>query len=141
MLDIRLDTRALERDLNRLTRELPQAIEAGLDASATRVLQAKSREVGKTYARPIPRGKNGKPKWKRSGAWREGQTVEKSVGTRTIRTQGKAEKYEPRLANLPTGADGANRTNKAADEAFEKVKPQLGEIFSREVENHLRLNG
>lgn len=140
MLEFSVDAEAIARDLNRLAREIEPAVEAGLDAVATRAKQAKDREVGKTYARKIPRRKSGQPKWRRGGDFREGQTIDKSPGERTIRTRGKAEKYEPRLANLPAGADGINRTNKAAENAAKVIEPQIEPIFEHEVRNHLRLN-
>ena len=140
MLNFSVDVDKLALNLNALANELRPAVEAGLDAVATRAKQAKDREIGKTYARPVRRLKNGKPAWRRTGDWREGQIIEREPGKRTIRTEGNATKYEPRLANLPAGPDGKNRTNKAAENAAKVIEPQIGPIFENEVANHLKLN-
>jgi len=140
MLSFNVDAGEIARALGRLASDIEPAVEAGLDAVATRAKQAKDRQVGRTYARPVRRLKSGNPAWRRSGDLRENQTVEKSRGSRSIITKGNAEKYEGRLSNLPTGVDGINRTNAAAADAATLIEPQVGLIFENEVRNHLRLN-
>lgn len=137
-MDIRLDLSALNR-LDDVARNAPQAVEGALDRTAQVVLNAKVRQVRKTYARAIPKRKNGTPMWKRSGDWLEGQSIESKPGERTITTTGNAEKYESRLANLPTGAGGVNRTNKAAENAARIVEPQVARVFESELKNRLGL--
>lgn len=136
MLSVNAD--AVARELNATAREIERGTEVALDRVAQVALNAKKRMVGRTYARPIPKGKNGKPKWTRSGAFQAGQTIESRPGQRTITVQGAAEKYEPRLANLPTGADGVNRTNAAAQDALDVIAPQVQSVFEQELRNAIR---
>ncbi len=127
------------RQLASTRANLPRALEAGLDAAAQVVFNAKTREINRTYARPIPRRKNGKPYWTRSGDWLRGQQINKGVLMREILTANRASNYEGRLANLPNSPiDGKNRTNAAAPEALRKTSPvQVDAVFRQAVANIL----
>lgn len=136
MLKISIDSHGLSQ-LAALEKRLAAAIEPALDAETGVVLRQKEKQIGKTYSRAIPKGKNGKPKWQRSGDWLQGQSVQSSKGERKITTTGNAAKYEERLANLNTGADGVNRSNAAAAEAARVTEPQRGKVFEQTLRNEL----
>ena len=150
--------------LNILPSRVEKATDKILDRAATVALQAKQREIAKTYARPIPTnsqknaadkqitagkkvrikggkksvGQGGKPAWKRSGDWAAQQRITTpSALTRQIGPSGSSEEYEERLANLPTGALGINRTNKAKENAEKTVESQLRSIMEQEILNAL----
>jgi hypothetical protein len=132
MLSINIDTSQFTRIMDGYANHLPEATEAGLDAVADLALRAKKREQQTTYRRPIPTGKNGKPKWKRkgtNGGWAGEQAIEKRAGERVVTTTGEPANYEGRLANLPTGADGVNRSNPASEKAAHTIEPQVGPVF------------
>lgn len=139
MFDISTDLNSFLQSLNALPDKIEAGTEKGLDRAAKVTLDAKAGQVKITYARPIPRGKNGKPKWERKGNFQGDQTIVSSKGQRTIKAVGESEKYEARLANLPTGADGVNRTNKAAEKAFQQVEPQILPLIEQEIANELDL--
>jgi hypothetical protein len=136
-MQITVDLNAINT-LGRSGQRVDEAIEKALDRCAQIALQAKAREIDNTYKRPIPRGKGGKPKWQRSGAWQGGQRIERKRGERSIVTQGPAERYEGRLSALPRSRDGVNRRNAAAQNATAKIEPQLQAVFESELNNALR---
>ncbi len=136
-MDIQIDLSALQV-LASTPQRLEQATERALDRVAGVALQAKAREVNATYRRSIPRGKSGKPKWKRSGDWQGGQCIESQPGERAIITANDAAKYENRIANLPRGRDGVDRRNPAAENAARKIEPQIAAIVENEIANALR---
>ena len=67
MVSVELDIARAVRGLNATADEITRAVEPALDRYAQVVLNAKARQVQRTYNRPIPQSKNGTPKWKRSG--------------------------------------------------------------------------
>lgn len=81
-----------------------------------------------TYSKPIPTNaeyRKGKPRkassdasrpaWKRTNALRDGQAIEnRGEGKRAVVTTGPGAVYEGRVADLPTGPDGINRSNAAS---------------------------
>lgn len=121
-------------------RKVPGIVEKALDAGAERAIQFKAQEIGTTYREPIRKLKNGKDAWRRTGDWASQQTIERSPGVRVIGTRGSAEKYEGRLANLPTDPDGKNRTNDAAGKVLEKHGDQLDAVIQQEIANGLDLD-
>lgn len=136
-MELKIDLSALNA-LQAAPQRIEAAKEIALNRCAEIALQAKAREIDKTYRRPIPRNKSGTPKWNRSGAWQGGQRVESRNGERTVYTTGPAEKYEPRLANLPRSRDGVDRQNAAAQNAAQKIESQMQPVFENEIENALR---
>lgn len=139
-LDIKVDLSALNKIVAAYENGTPRAVEAGLDAAAKLVMDAKKREMQQTYRRPPRKLKNGKPAWTRkgtSGGWLGEQEIEKGEGTRTIKDTGEPAKpitnyeggYAERLASLPDGPDGINRSNPAGKNAAEKVEPQIQPVF------------
>lgn len=66
MLEFKVDSQ-IEQQLTEMARCVPGAVAAGLMAVGKREQQIAIQQVGKIYARPIPRRKNGKAMWKRSG--------------------------------------------------------------------------
>lgn len=148
-MEIKIDNlNAVLSSLNRAAADIPHAIEAGLEDAATLVNRAKIRQVNKTYQRAIPRGKNGKPRWKRSGAWLNGQSVGRPEPlVREIRDTGKAAEpiknypggYAEKLASLPVSKDGVNRSNAAAAEAGRITAPQVPQVFEAAVRAVLRI--
>ncbi|HXI16503.1 MAG TPA: hypothetical protein VNM48_09030 [Chloroflexota bacterium] len=139
MLSFNLNTAQLSRQLGRSPQLIAAASESALDRCAQIALNAKGRMVNRTYARAIPRGRSGRPKWRRSGAWQRGQAITSSRGRRTIEATGPAAAYEARLATLPTGRDGISRRNPATADAARIVEPQLRAVFEREIRNVLGL--
>lgn len=144
MLDIQINTDAIARDLNRKATDIERAVERGLDRSAQVALQAKVRQVQKTYSRAIPTGKNGKQKWTRkgeNGGWISGQKIEVAPMERRIVDSGDAAEpiknypggYAERISKLNTV-----RKNPAAQTAFEIVEPQLQRVFDAELSAALR---
>lgn len=135
-MQISIDTSALH-NLEALAADIDRATEAGLDAVAEAGEAQKLEAIEETYARPIPTGKNGAPKWTRTGNWRDNQTTESSEGERSLVTRGPAEDYEPRLAVLPISPDGVNRRNAAAERTAEWLEQNAQGIFERAVEDVL----
>jgi hypothetical protein len=133
MLSVTLQTQ-LPQQLNRMAGELEAAQEKALDRVAEVALHAKQREVGRTYARPIPRRKNGRPQWTRSGDWQRGQTITRRRLVRLVGATNRSRVYEPRLATLRT-----ERRNPAAEEALRRIEPQVGPVFRQEIKNALGL--
>jgi hypothetical protein len=111
------------------------ALEGALDVVAKRTQDAKAREIAKTYARPIPRNGKGKPKWERKGNFAGDLTTESTPGERQVLNRGESEKYERRLALLDESSDGVDRSNAAAEYAYDKVEPQLAALFEQELLN------
>ena len=136
-MNIRIDIAATVAQLHAQAARVRGAQEAGLDRCATVTLNAKRRTVARTYRRSIPRSKTGRARWNRGGDLLNGQTIESRTGERIIITVGPAAKYEGRLANLPTGADGINRSYDHAGDAHRIVEPQIGVAFEQEFRNHL----
>jgi hypothetical protein len=131
-MDIKIDTTALATmaEFNGLASRVPNATRAGLDAVAEETKAEKEAQQNPTYDRPIPRGKNGQPKWERTGQWRDNQVVQnRGADAREILTRGPAAEYEPRLARLPTGSDGVDRSNPASDNAEAVMEPKAPAIF------------
>lgn len=137
MLDIEIKDNGLAQALADAGYNVAPAIEKALDVAAKRALDAKSKEVAKTYARPIPRNGKGNPKWRRSGDWARDQVILRDPGMRTVGPLGNSEDYEERLATLPTGPDGVNRTNPAAERAYDVTEQQVAAIFEQELLNAL----
>ena len=140
MLSVELDVARAVRSLNATADEIARAVEPALDRYAQVVLNAKARQVQRTYNRPIPKSKNGKPKWKRSGDFQRGQTIESETGKRTIKVTGNAEKYEGRLSELPVSKDGVNRRNAAAPDAARIAEPLVKAAFEQELRNAIQGN-
>lgn len=138
MLGFSVDTAAF-RELDVTIKRLARASEKGLDRVANLASRQKQRQLAKTYARPIPKGKNGNPKWKRSGELARRQRVTATRGHRRLSPTGKAIKYEGRVAELPTGADNINRSNPAAEKTMEIIEPQIEPVFEQEIKNELGL--
>ena len=165
LFSIGIDT-SIFAALDLLPAQIEAAQTAALDRAAQVMVAAKQREIARTAARPIPDreqvsayraqvkagqkprikggkkaiGSGGNPAWKRTGEWAEGQAVSSPSGTvRVIETTGPAAVYEARLADLPTGALGINRTNRASEEAQRKTEPQLQAVVEQEVRNALGL--
>ena len=130
-IEVRVDQSRFSAGLADAQRRIRRGITNGLDRAGEIALQAKQRQVGKTYQRPTMG-------WTRSGAWSGGQRIERGALSRTIKTTGPAEKYEGRLANLPTGAGGINRTNKASEEAARISEPQIRAAVENAIANALR---
>lgn len=122
-----LDTRTMEGVTN------------GLNRAARITANQVTRQKQRTYTRKIPRRKNGRPKWERSGDWLTETTIEETGQfERKIVTVGNSAKYERRLANLPTGPDGINRTNTASEDAARIVEPQITPVIQQEILNAVR---
>ena len=136
MAQINLSISGIEQ-LNGMASRVEAAIEPALDAAFGVLERQKARQIGNTYKRAIPRSKTGRPKWKRSGDFQRGQVVKRSRGERSLGPEGNAAKYEGRLADLPTGADGVNRSNPAAQRTVEITEPQLGPVFESAIKNAL----
>lgn len=142
MLQISFDIREFEREVDAAVDAIHDGASKGLDRAADVLLGHKRRKMQRTYSRAIPKGKNGKPKWSRTGAWLNGQEVEKTGPLeRTVTTTGDAEAYERRLSNLRTGADGVNRTNNAAGDAQRVFEPQFLPIMEEAISGELRRRG
>ena len=138
-MNISISSNLSEQIANLVRADIDRATETALDRASQVVLNAKRRQVDKTYGRPIPLRKNGTPQWKRSGDLQREQTIQSQTGQRTIGGVGNSEKYEGRLARLNTGADGVNRSNPAAAEAARIVEPQIVPVFEAELKNALGL--
>jgi len=133
MIKFHLDLADFNGDMEYFVAHHERGLDKGLDRVAQIGLQAKLRQVRKTYARKIPLSNTGAALWKRTGAWLQGQRILNiSRVERHIVTEGNAEKYEGRLANLNTGADGINRTNAATEAAAVVIEPQCGSAFAAE---------
>jgi len=135
-MNISIDMSGLE-SLGQLDERIMRAAETGLDAGIGVLERQKAKQIQKTYSRKIPQSKTGRAKWKRSGDWIQGQSVEGGDGTRRLSTTGNAAKYEERLADLPTGADGVNRTNKASENAARITEPQIKIAMEQAIRNAL----
>jgi len=116
-------------DVSGLLGLLPDAAESGLDDVAGMALEVKGGEIQPTYQRPIPAGPQGAPKWRRSNDWKEGQVIESEPGERRILTTGAAAEYEGHLESLPSGEDGVNRSNPAAENALPKIEARASDTF------------
>lgn len=133
-----LDPASVAR-LNATPEQLQKGLEAGMKRAGEITLQAKLTKVNRTYRRAIPTTKKGKPKWKRSGDFLRNQRLKRvSAEEFHVLTEGSAEKYEGRMADLPDGIDGINRTNAAAADAYETVKPQIAPVVLQEIKNAIR---
>jgi len=135
-MNISIDMSGLE-SLGQLDERIKRAAETGLDAGIGVLQRQKAQQIQKTYSRKIPQSKTGRAKWIRSGDWIQGQSVESGDGTRRLFTTGNAAKYEERLADLPTGADGVNRTNKASENAARITEPQIKIAMEQALRNAL----
>lgn len=120
--------------LERLAGQMDEAVEVGLDAAAELVMQAKERELRKTYARPIPTSATGRRKWERSGDLLSSQRITKRKGERVIEPTGQPAKYEGRLAELKT-----ERRNPAAQNALQSVEPQMAGVVEAAMRRNLGL--
>lgn len=136
MLTISIDASALKIALDKLVDDARKGNESGLDKVAQLALAAKQTEIAKTYSRTVPRGKSGKAKWERSGNWKDGQFIESKNGERSIVS---AADYETRLADLPTGKDGVNRSNPAAKNARDSIEKRAIELMESEIKKALKL--
>jgi hypothetical protein len=139
MIEIQFDSAAFTRDLNALPDRIRQGAENGLDRGGDVTLNQKVKQVEVTYRRSIPRSSTGRPRWRRRGNWLRGQEVRRTGELeRTIVTTGPAEVYEGRLADLPTGPDGINRTNKASENAARIIEPQIKAIMEQAIREAIR---
>lgn len=138
-----LDLAKFDLDLDADLRALSDGLEQGLDKAGARTVQVKQRlQNQRTYSRPERIGPNGQKEWERTGAWLNGQEVQRTGQfERTVTTVGDAAAYESRLANLPTGPDGINRTNNASRDTTVIVEPQLGPLVDDGVREELRRRG
>lgn len=127
---IQLDLSALN-DLDQLQEQVTAVGEASLDALAARGLELKLEQVEETYSRPESRGTT------RTGAFREGQSIESEPGVRRVGVRGRAEAYEPHLQVLATGRDGINRSNPAARKAHERLEAEVPDILDKVVRDVL----
>lgn len=124
--------------LEGLGNDFEKIADAALDRPAQILLNAKIRQIQITYSRTIPTSKTGRALWNRVGLWLESQRIISTrFGERTITTVGKAADYEERLADLPTGAGGVNRTNKASENAVRIAEGQAVAAFEQEIQNML----
>jgi len=143
---ISIDLTGLESITN-LARDLPEAIEGGLDRGGEVLMQAQHRQMQITYSRIIPTSRTGRAKWERSGDLLNGQEINSEPGRRTIVITGPAAEpitgypggYAERLADLPTGPDGVNRTNKFSENAARITEPQVVVAVEQEIRNRLGL--
>jgi hypothetical protein len=146
VIDLSTNIADVVRQLNATANEIAPATETALDRFGQVVLNAKRRNVQRTYARPIPRGKNGKPKWKRSGDYLKGQEIISETGQRTIRTGGKAAEpitnypggYAQKLQTLPASKDGVARANPDVEDTARIVGEQAEKVFTQEFRNAIR---
>lgn len=132
MLDIKVDLREFEAAMKAAPEALGRGVQDGGDRAAQITLNGYQTQKRKTYARPTMG-------WKRSGDWLEGSKIDKpSPWQWIIHTVGRAADYDARLANLPTGAGGINRTNRAADTAAGIVANQVLAAIKNAIDNALR---
>jgi hypothetical protein len=124
--------RQMQNVVQEMGRAVEQASEEAVEAVGQRGLDLKQDAVETTYGRPEPRGS------RRSGAWRSGQAIERAPSQRRIVTTGPAAAYEPYLADLPTGRDGVNRSNPAAERAAEQLEGEAHGIAEQTIEDSLR---
>lgn len=139
MFELSANLSDLDAAIAKLVRDLPQAQEKGLNVSAALVLSEKALQVKKTYDRPIPTSSSRRELWKRTGDFRDDQSVQVRPFERLIGGQGNSEKYEGRLARLPNGRDGINRSNPAAETAVRVATPLIGPAFTAAVKAELGL--
>lgn len=138
MLDMVIDgLNGLNDALEKAGHDIGPALETALDVAAKVTKDAKTRRIGRTYARPIPTHKNGSPKWKRTGHFAEDLTIESTPGERVIVNRGPSEAYEERLALLDRSADGVMRANSAAEDAYDDVEPKVEAIIEQALLNAL----
>jgi hypothetical protein len=113
-----------------LVRDLP---DAALDRSIQRAKEFKADEQQITYDRgPAP----GAPP--HTGHWKNDQSIEGSGSERTLLPRGPSAAYEERLSDLPTGRDGINRTNPAAQRARDRTEADIENIVADVVRELLR---
>lgn len=125
--------------------KLAAAIETGLDRGADITVRAMDKQIGKTYARSIPRRKSGKPKWQRSGDLAKSLDIKKSKGERSIVSTGPAAApiknypggYAEKLRSLPVSSDGVNRRNDYPANAAKIIEPQVQRAVEQEIKNAL----
>lgn len=163
MPNVTIDISQLDKVLSHYANELEPALEEGLDAAAKLVLDAKHRQIRKTYSRqpewvksvPVQRRVKGKyvtrnvrAKWKRksvAGGWAGSQEISKSRLQRIIKDVGNPAKpikgypggYAEKLATLPTSPDGVDRANPAAAIAAKQTEPQLAPVCEAAIRNKL----
>ena len=130
-------------DIQDAANRVDGATEAGLDAAADVLFDAKVDNVERTYQRPIPRGQNGRPRWKRTGKWKAGQRIRKvSRFKRAITTIGAAAKaitnhaggYEERVGKL-----SSERRNEAAEDARNQAGSEAEKAFVEAFNKKLNL--
>jgi len=126
---------------NTYKRSIPTRAQVAAERQAKRVgrkFRIAKKRIGIASANTSGRG--GEPAWKRSGDWLEGQVIERpSRFMREVTTSGPATVYDARLANLPVGALGVNRSNPVAENAVRKTMPQLRALAEAEIRNALGL--
>lgn len=145
-MEISIDLKGLEQ-LNSIEPRIREAAEKALDRGAKVLVDAQTRAIGRTYARAIPKGKKGKPKWPRSGDLMAGVgKVISEDGQRTVTISGNASKpitnypggYAEKLTTLPVSKDGVNRQNNFPQKAVDETVPQLQRVIESELKNELR---
>lgn len=113
-MNISVDLSALSQ-LDRFAADFDNAVEGALDAVAEDGLRHKEGELQRgTYDRPERRLKSGRRAWVRTQQLLRSQRIRRGPGVRFIEAIGAAARYEGRVADLPTGPDGINRSNAAA---------------------------
>ena len=152
-VQIAFDTKRFARELELSERAVLRGAEVGLDRVAGDALSIKNRFVNRTYRRRIPQSATGRPKWERkaqAGGWVAGQRVVKTGQyERQVKTVGVQaadpitnypEGYEQRLADpsFPTGPDGVNRRNPAAQDAADMVRPKFVKMMEDGIREFLR---
>lgn len=118
--------------LREMQANLPRAREHALDEVANLGMRAKDRQISNTYRRGVPRGRNGRPKYVRTGNYRRNQRIVKATGRRSIEPYGRVRLYEPRLATLNTP-----RRNAAAQNAVQVITPQVPQVYEQALKNDL----
>jgi hypothetical protein len=126
------------RAVQTLPVRMRRGAERGLDKVAKKGLYLKRANIRRpTYTRAIPRTSTGRPRWVRTGSWKDGQVIRNNGAFgRVIQTSNvsKARRYEPYLANLPTSKyDGINRSNPAAERTMPELEAAAPGIIANEI--------
>ena len=157
MLTIDYDFTEFSEALRQFPDRVNRGLEAGLTLAARETLIRKNIEIRQTYDRVIPTleeyarkrprlgtytprsGNTGsEPAWERKaerGGWSGSQTIESRRGGRDILTTGLAANYEERLATLPTGPDGVDRANDAAQRTQDNFDQWGIPLIEQEIAN------
>lgn len=137
-MEISSNAVSLASDLARAARDLQPAVEASLDAAQEMVLEEVARLDQRTYDRPVPVGKKGRPKYTRTGNFKRSPRARKlGPGVRAVYREGPAAEeisgfpggYAQKLGHIPVSKDGVNRANPSFDETSENLQDTLYERF------------